>query len=169
MSRAYRRGRPLATARRAGSPTLRYAPRKLGATQDEGGDLAGRTYMSGISCDPAFAHAGHGPHDMRPLQVKARLMRGDRLIERRPPYPPCQGSISSDEREIAYRCVSRQRLMQTLVPHSRLPPDKGGVVFLSLSEGDGDAFGEGLFNNPRPARVLSPACVERPAVSCPWP
>ncbi len=42
-----------------------------------------------------------------------------------PPYPPCQGSKPTEEGGFARRCVSRQWLMQTLVHHSRLTPDKG--------------------------------------------
>ncbi len=49
-----------------------------------------------------------------------------------PPTPPCQGSIPTEEGGIASRCVSRQWLMQTLVPHSRLTPDKGGLFLSSV-------------------------------------
>ncbi len=48
--------------------------------------------------------------------------------QNQPPLPPpCQGSILTEEGGIASRCVSRLWLKQTLVPHSRLTPDKGGV------------------------------------------
>ena len=43
-----------------------------------------------------------------------------------PPTPPYQGSKPTEEGGFARRCVSRQWLMQTLVPHSRLTPVKGG-------------------------------------------
>ena len=46
--------------------------------------------------------------------------------ENQPPLPPLSGSKPTEEGGFASRCVSRQWLMQTLVPHSRLTPVKGG-------------------------------------------
>ena len=73
-------------------------------------------------------------------------------LQNQPPYPPCQGSKPTEEGGFASRCVSRQWLMQTLVPHSRLTPDKGGrgVGF----QDRGMTSGAGFFNNPRRRRAL---------------
>ena len=43
----------------------------------------------------------------------------------RTPQPPLSGSKPTEEGGFASRCVSRQWLLQTLVPHSRLTPVKG--------------------------------------------
>ena len=43
-----------------------------------------------------------------------------------PPYPPLSGSKPTEEGGFASRCVSRQWLLQTLVPHSRLTLTRGG-------------------------------------------
>ena len=68
----------------------------------------------------------------KPLVGKHRLQREGRFRAnprppslKAPPYPPCQGSKPTEEGGFARRCVSRQWLMQTLVHHSRLNPDKG--------------------------------------------
>ena len=60
-----------------------------------------------------------------PDRVNATPMKGE-PHQTNPPTPPLSGSIPTEEGGFASRCVSRQWIMQTLVPHSRLTPDKGG-------------------------------------------